>query len=410
MRHQGINHQWMGHSNKIIVFNLIRVEGPITRSEIARVSGLSKTAISSSVNKLLKQNLITESKHEGYEQVGRKPHLLSVNPEAVYFVSIDIGFTETLFSITNLDNQRVAKCKSETPRNWDQILNLIVKTTRGTSEWSEVPYEKVKGASIGIPGVVNEDGVVSYVPKIGNNQKYPLKEKLASKIDLPFILENNDNLATLGESSAQYGDYPNLVYISFHRDGIGSGIVINGSLYRGGAHHAGEIGWLVTDKNRLRGKQKDNQGFLESHVTAPAITEKCRSLLEERDSHDPLLDKVKRPEDINSETIFKSYRTSSVANQIIQEWVKDVATSLVATSSILDPDIIILGGEIIEAAKPTFQELKELIERHTQRTPKIEVSDNYLENVLQGGAQICLENLDELIWEERGPPREDINF
>ncbi len=410
MRHQGINHQWMGYSNKLIVFNLIRVEGPITRTELARVSGLSKTAISSSVNKLLDGNLIRESKHEGYDQVGRKPHLLSINPEAVYFVSIDIGFTETLFSITNLDNQRVAKYKSKTPRNWDQILNLIVKTTKETSEWSDVPYEKVKGASIGIPGVVDEDGVVSYVPKIGNNQKYPLKKKLASKTDLPFILENNDNLATLGESSFQYGEYPNLVYISFHRDGIGSGIVIDGSLYRGGAHHAGEIGWIVTDRNSLKGEQKDNQGFLESHVTAPAITEKCRNLLEERNSHDPLLDKVKNPQEIDPETIFKSYRTSSVANQIIQEWVKDVATSLVATSSILDPDLIILGGEIIEAAKPTFQELKELIDKHTQRTPKIEVSDNYLDNVLQGGVQICLDNLDKLIWEERMPSSENVNY
>jgi len=410
LRHQGINHQSMGHSNKLVVFNLIRIRGPITRTELAQVSGLSKAAISSSVNKLLDRKLIKESKHEGYEEVGRKPHLLSINPQAGYFVSIDIGFRETFFSITNLGNQRVAKHKTDTPQNWNQILDLLIKNIKETSRWSDVPYEKIKGVSIGIPGVVNEDGVVSYVPKLGNSQKFPLKKKLSSEIELPLLLENNDNLATLGESSVQYGDYPNLVYISFHRDGIGSGIVIEGSLYRGAANHAGEIGWLVTDRNSLKGKRRDNQGFLESHITAPAITKKCRDLLEKRESDDPLLNEVKSIQEVDAKTIFRNYRTSSVANQIIQEWVKDVATSLVAVSSILDPDLIILGGEIIESAKPIFPELTELLDNHTQRTPKIEVSTNYLDNVLQGGAQICFENLDTLIWEEEAPSRRNMNF
>lgn len=403
VEHKGINHKRMSYSNKLIVFNLIRLEGPITRTELAKISGLSKAAISSSVNKLLNRNIITESKHEGYEEVGRKPHLLSVNPQAVYFISVDIGFTETRFSVNDLDNHRAAGIKRETPQTWEQILRLLAQNIKKISNWSNVPYEKVKGASIGIPGVVSSDGAVSYVPKIGDRQNYPLKEKLSSMVDIPLLLENNVNLATLGELSLQYGDHSNLVYVSFHRDGLGAGITIDGSLHKGAEGHAGEIGWFVTNRNRLEGRQKDNQGFLESQVTAASLTSKCRNLLQRRDSDDPLLDIVDNPDQIDVETIFRSYRTSSVANQVIQEWVKDVAVSVVAISSLLDPDMIILGGEIVEAAKPTLPELTKLIDNHTQRTPKIQVSDNYNENVLHGGAQLCLENLDRLIWEEQTP-------
>lgn len=405
VQHKGINHKRMSYSNKLIVFNLIRLEGPITRTELAKLSGLSKAAISSSVNKLLNRNIITESKHEGYEEVGRKPHLLSVNPQAVYFISVDIGFTDTQFSVTDLDNHRATKIKRETPQTWEQILQLLTQNIKKISKWGNVPYKKVKAASIGIPGVVSSDGVVSYVPKIGDSLEYPLKEKLSSKIEMPILLENNVNLATLGEFSMQYGDHANLVYVSFHREGLGAGITIDGSLYKGAKYHAGEIGWFVTNRNCLEGGQKDNQGFLESQVTATALEDKCKKLLQKRDSDDPLLDIVDDPKQIDVETIFRSYRTSSVANQVIQDWVKDVATSLVAISSLLDPDLIILGGGIIEAAKPTFQELTKLIDNHTQRTPKIQVSDNYKENVLHGGAQLCIENLDKLIWEEQIPSR-----
>ncbi|MBS3736852.1 MAG: ROK family transcriptional regulator [Candidatus Bipolaricaulota bacterium] len=410
MQHKGINHKRMSHSNKLIVFNLIRLKGPITRTELAQISGLSKAAISSSVKKLLNRNIITESKHEGYKEVGRKPLLLSVNPQAVYFISVDIGFTETQFSVTDLNNHQVSKIQRETPRTWKQILNLLTQDIQKVSNWSNVSRKKVKGASIGIPGVVDSDGTVSYLPKIGDSQDYPLQEKLSSKIEMPILLENNVNLATLGELSMQYGDHSNLVYISFHRDGLGAGIAINGSLYEGAEGHAGEIGWFVTNRNSLDGKQKDNQGFLESQVTATALTDKCINLLKKRDSDDPLLDKVDDPGQLDVETIFRGYRTSSVANQVIEEWVKDVATSLVAISSLLDPDLIILGGEIVESAKPAFQELTDLIDKQTQRTPKIEVSDNYTDNVLHGGAQLCFENLDKLIWEERVSHGEDINF
>jgi len=397
---QGINHKWMGHSNKLIVFNLIRVEGPITRTKLADISGLSKTAISSSVNKLLDRNLITESKHEDYEKVGRKPHLLSVNPKAAYFMSIDIGFTNLQVSLTNLSNQRVARTSFETPNGWEKLTQLLIEKINKTYNWSNFSVEDIKGVSIGIPGVVNSDGVVSYVPKIGSSQQYDLGEKLSSEIDTPLLLENNVNLATLGELSIQYEDFSNLIYVSFHRSGIGAGIVIDGNLYKGSAYHAGEIGWLVTDKNRLEENHVNNQGYLESKITAPALVKKSRETLQKRGSYDPLFDEIGGPQDLDIETIFRNYRTSSIAHQIIQGWIKDVATSLIATSSILDPELVVLGGEIIDFAKPVFQELTDFVDHNTQRTPRIEVSDNYRENVLHGGARLCFENLNSLIWEE----------
>lgn len=399
--HQGINHKWMGHSNKLIVFNLIRLEGPITRTKLAKLSGLSKAAISSSVNKLLERNLITESKHERYEKVGRKPHLLSVNPSAAYFISIDIGFNEIRFSLTNLSDQLVSKNKTKTPtKSWEEVLNTLLKNIKGLSKWSNIEYQKATGVSIGLPGVVDSNGIVSYVPKIGDKKEYPLKEKLSRELEIPLLLENNVNLSTLGEFSRQYGDYENLVYLSFHEGGIGAGIVINGNLYKGADFHAGEVGWLVTDKSCLEKCQKENQGFLESQVSSSALVKKGKKLLKKRNSHDPLLDRINDIEDLNVKKIFNSYRTSSVANQLIQEWVKDIATTLVAISSMLDPDLIILGGRIVEFARPTLKELIKIVDRHTQRTPKIEVSDNYPENTLYGGAQLCFENLNSIIWHE----------
>ncbi|MBS3789107.1 winged helix-turn-helix domain-containing protein, partial [Candidatus Bipolaricaulota bacterium] len=88
---EGLKPRSIGRENIEMIFRLIQRKEKISRTDIAKLSGLSKTAVSSSVDQLLEEELIRENKQSHYSRVGRKPLLLSVKPNGKHFISVDVG-------------------------------------------------------------------------------------------------------------------------------------------------------------------------------------------------------------------------------------------------------------------------------------------------------------------------------
>ena len=385
----------MGVKNARAIFRLIQAKGPISRVEIARLTGLSKPAVSSSVRRLLQRKLVVEGDSLKSDKVGRRPRLLALNPQAAYFISVDIGGTYTRFGLANLSGKIIAKRAVATPASWEGLVETIIENTVHSDEWSGISYEEVRGLALGVPGVVDSEGVVHFAPNIENSvRSFPLRERLQTRISLPILLENDVNIAALGEFAKRDRRYSNLVYISIGT-GIGAGIVMNGNLYRGVANHAGEVGWLIVSEDYLTISHYDTWGYLEKEASGPALVGKAHQLLKSR-PNDPLFPKL---EGLDLGIIFKEYNNSKTAKELVDRWIREIAILICNVSSILDPEIVILGGGVIEAGKIFLKDIKTLVESNIQRVPEIELSNCQGEAALYGGIEACLSHLDALICE-----------
>lgn len=388
-----INPRIMGSENEKAIFGLIQAKGPISRADIARYSGLSKPAVSSSAERLLQKKLIIEIDPQNYNKIGRRPRLLALNPQVAYFMSVDIGGTKVRFGLADLSGDIIAEQVITTPDSWNDLVEILIEHITQPNRWSNISYRKIKGVALGAPGVVDSKGVVSFAPNIDSARSFPLRERLREGISLPIFIENDVNLAALGEFGKRRKRYSNLVYISIGT-GIGAGIIINGCLYRGTASHAGEVGWLVANKDYLSISHHDTQGYLEIEASGPALVRKARQALKDRPD-DPLLPKL---EELDPEVIFGAYGNSKVATEIIDDWIREIAILICDIASILDPEVVILGGGVTDIGRDFVKDIKELVEGNTQRPPKIELSKCQGRAALYGGIELCLGHLDTLIW------------
>ncbi|MFK4996904.1 ROK family protein [Bacillus sp. N9] len=119
---------------------------------------------------------------------------------------------------------------------------------------SGLEVEQIFGVGVGVPGITSvDDGIVFDAPSLGWKQ-YPLKQKLEKKLPFPVYIDNDVNVAVLGEKwKGAAKTKENMLLITLGT-GVGCGMIINGRLYRGSTFAAGEIGYLVTDKNAAEGE------------------------------------------------------------------------------------------------------------------------------------------------------------
>lgn len=235
--------------NQTVLLHLIRERQPISRVDIARMTGLRPGTISSIVNRLIRKGVIFEGA-EGPSSGGRKPTYLNINAENAYILGIDIGVRDTAYAVSDF-NGRILKQKNTItdgdPREFiaklgDEINKLIKR------EYSHV---KFAGVGVSIPGLIRrETGEVAVSPNLGWKD-LPLKSLLEAKLDLPVFVENDANAAAFSE--LWYGPLDEikvktLLYILVV-DGLGCGLIINGELHVGSKVGMGGFGHMCIEPN-----------------------------------------------------------------------------------------------------------------------------------------------------------------
>lgn len=392
------NPQEVGVQNEKAILHLIRKYGPMSRADISRKIGLSKPTVSVAVEKLLQRGLITEdSVSKDYDKVGRKPLILELNMQAAYFLCFDIGGTNISFGLSNLDGEILSRKTVSTPNNWNSIVEFIKQQFKNVEKWSSVSSNKIKAISLGVPGVVDPDkGIVSFAPNIHGSEKFNLKSVLAQEIPIPLFIENDVNLAALGEFRERKKQYSNLVYLTIGT-GIGGGIILDNTLYRGAWNHAGEIGWLINDKNYLAGYPgypRSAQGYLEQVASGPSLIKKVNR--KASDSEPPF---SSEQDGFTSENIAELYTIGGNAKKVVDDWTEEIAVAICNICAMLDPGAIVLGGRVINKSGSLFlTRIKKLVKNNVQRMPVIELSKLKEKAPLSGGVQFCLDRLDELFW------------
>lgn len=242
------NQTWNQHTvkkgNKSIVLETIKSNSPISRATIASQTGLNKGTVSSLVSELLDDHLIYES-GPGKSSGGRRPVMLLFNKVAGYSIGIDLGVNYILGVLTDLNGdiceEKLIKFNDLTYQDIKtklfSLINFLI------SKAPKSPYGII-GIGIGVPGTVDTNGKILLAPNLGW-KNIDLQHTIQNKYDIPVVIENEANAGAYGEKKFGAGiNYKNIVYVSAAM-GIGVGLILNGSLYKGSQGYSGELGHMT---------------------------------------------------------------------------------------------------------------------------------------------------------------------
>ncbi|MBE3559293.1 MAG: ROK family protein [Ktedonobacteraceae bacterium] len=270
------NRDLMKEINLSIVLNLIRSQGPLSRTDIARLSGLSLGAVSGLTGDLLVSGFVREM-GEGQSKGGRPPVLLALNPHAGFVVGIKLAEQSIVAAVTDLEAD-VVHCEHKQVSGLQDpqaAIEAIIQAVEATLEESTIPRSKIMGIGIGLAGVIDsQEAVCNYSPILGWRQ-VQLAQPIERRLHLPVYIENDVNTLTMAEQwfGAGHG-LSHFLVVTIGR-GIGMGIVANGQFYRGTIGGAGEFGHIVLQPDGPQcgcGKA----GCLEALAADPAVARMAR--------------------------------------------------------------------------------------------------------------------------------------
>ncbi|MEH7012355.1 ROK family protein [Neobacillus niacini] len=263
------NQQLGKENNKSLVLQMILEREPISRADIAHVTGLNKATVSSLVNELLEEELIYES-GPGESSGGRRPVLLHFNKVAGYAIGIDIGVNYILGVLTDLKgNILIEKNQLLLDTSYTVVIDPVIKMICSLMEEMQFSKYGIVGIGIGVPGIIDKAGTVLLAPNLGW-KNLSFKEKITDEFNLPVIIENEANAGAYGEKQFGAGqNFQNIIYVSAGI-GIGVGLILNGELYQGKNGFSGEMGHMIIEVN---GKQCScgSRGCWEAYASEHAL-------------------------------------------------------------------------------------------------------------------------------------------
>jgi len=366
--------------NRSIILKTIRHYGPISRSEIAKKNKISPTTVTAAVRKLLQQGLVCED-GVGVSTGGRKPVLVRFSSDSKFIIAVAITNSSIKIAEMNLEakvrRQKVFPVYNLTGK---LVIDYFLKSIgQFLEEYSDLT--KCIGISIISPGIINVDKGIIYENTKLKLKNIPLKEMVEKQFKLKAWLENDANAIALAEKRfGAYRKFKNLIYITIG-DGVGAGIIVNGSIFRGCRGGAGEVGHTSIDRNGIP-CDCGNTGCLENYISWPAICSKVLSSVAQG-KHTMMLELVKG--DINRVTpsIFRDAlkKNDQLAKEIMKDTAAYLATGMVNLVNLLNPDIIILGGKVAYDNQFLLSQVKKLVFQKALNilTDKLEICPTSLE-------------------------------
>jgi N-acetylglucosamine repressor len=235
-------HQHTRTFNQQLVLRAIYDHSTISRAEIARQTGLTRTSVSDLVTELLEEGLVEEL-GRGPSSGGKAPILLRVAADSRHMVGLDLGEEAFSGALVNLRGEIVRSLRLPLAgRNGDAALELVFELVHALRADSQ---RSLLGVGVGAPGLIDSDrGVVRWAVNLDWTD-LPLGPLLHERFGLPVVVANDSQAAALAELTFfRRPRTQNLIVIRIGR-GVGAGVILNGQLFQGDGYGAGEIGHVA---------------------------------------------------------------------------------------------------------------------------------------------------------------------
>ena len=365
----------------------------MSRAHIARTCGLSKPTVSQALASLVEARLVREAGRTSGGQ-GRTAQLYELNPHAAWVVGIDVGRDWVRAAFADLNGDIVARRDERArARSARTLISQIGEMAHGLADEAGVAWRRVSEATIGSPGVFEPTRrKMTLAESLPGWGRHGVIEALEETLGTNVTIENDVNLATVGEQLHGLGkDVPNFVLLHVGR-GVGLGLVLNGELFRGATGAAGEVGYLPFGSPPAPKGSGRRGGPLDVSVGATGVVDLARHL------------GMKPP--LSARKVFAAARRGDKnAQKVVETEAKRIAFTLAAVIPVVDPELAVLGGGIGRNGDllldPVERELRAISPFH----PRVEVSSLGEDAAVLGAVASALQSAQDRLFargEQRG--------
>jgi predicted NBD/HSP70 family sugar kinase len=340
----GANQYDLGSFNEAVIIETIRLAGIISRTEISRRTGLTQQSVSRILRVLLQQGLLVEEAQERAERLGKPRTPVRLRSNAAHAVGIHIDPELLTVAVVDLDGTIVRRETVDLPADLDavRLVDLTAATVTAALSISQVDANSMLGVGVAVPGPINADGTLLDLPLQPAWRGLEIRHLLQGKLNHPVLVEKDGTAAAIGERwigrSARARDFAYL-YLG---TGVGSGLILNGSIYRGLTANAGEFGQLCALKMGEWDERTGPKMMAECNPTAGLPVIAAGFGYVETDAG--ATDEAKR-----YKAVCKAAANGDEAAQkAVTQVASVIAQGAVGLVDLLDIDLIVLGGPAFE--------------------------------------------------------------
>jgi len=356
------------------LLELVRQRGPLTRTELSQGTGFNIVTVSNYVADFIKQGLVVE---RGFDVStgGRKPVLVELNVKSGFSVGIDLGpmdYPQITMTGIITDLQGTIVHRLVRPRgveSMDQVLLHGGELLRELISTSPVDAKKIRGAAIGIGGLLDERaGTIRDTSHRGIRTSYlALQDRWESEFKMPVFIGNDASLAGYGEYRLGLDrTVENMVYL--YSD-VGASLIIHGHVYWGSCGSAGEVGLYLPSGDDYLTWVK-SPGFVLSNVWDLGLTSQARKLIQEGHTTTMTALVDGDPDTITMDTVIRAAQTGDqLARELVEHSVLQLGIRIASIINLLNPEVVVIGGGIEKAGSLLLEPVWRAVKRYAYEEP-----------------------------------------
>lgn len=348
----GTNLERAGDHNQRVTLQAIRVGGPITRTDLAEITGLTAPAIANITKRLLNDGLILDAgRLQG--QRGQPAMKLAINPDGCFSIGLNIDRDHITLVVLDLLGKVRARATREVNFALPDAVTAFFDTEMAAIlDRGDIRADRLIGIGVALPDDLARVSLPHQPDDYAAWNNIDIAATFGGKLGLPTFVENDAAAAALGELAFGHGlHHPSFFYILFSR-GLGGGLVIDGSYYRGANGRSGEIGFIPVRSDRTTARS------LQDAVSLAALLD----FMEQRGFA------LERPDQLSG--------LSGEGETALAEWV-DMAAELLtdpllSISCLMNPEAVFIGGRLpAELVEKLAAAVNQRTNAHRSRIPAL---------------------------------------
>lgn len=365
--------------NDRAALDLLLEVGPLSRSRLGALTGLSKPTASQLLGRLENAGLVVPTGTTA-GRPGPNAQLYEINPQAAHVAGLNVTPARIRAAVANITGRTVGRFELPTPgRRAQGTVQRVVKAVEGALANAGLSRDRLHRVVIGTPGAFDPTtGRLRYASHLPGWHSPGLLDELAEALGIPLNVDNDVNLAAVAEQRLGHArDSGNFVLL-WGEEGIGAAVVIDGRLHRGATGGAGEVAFMPLPGTPLvRNVGRLNEGGFQALAGGESIL------------------KLAREHRINAPTaeqaVARAQRASGAGEALLKEFAHRLAVGLASMVAVLDPELIVLAGGVVTAGGEPLRALvqRELADLAVPR-PRLVLTAVTQDPVLAGALQSAL--------------------
>ncbi len=293
----------------------------------------------------------------------------------MYYIGIDLGGTNIAVGLVDDSGKILANLSVPTKaeRDWREIVKDMADVSKKVAEKAGLAMSEIKGVGIGCPGTVdNKKGICTYANNL-KMENAEIAKEFRKYIDLPVNLENDANVAALGEYAINGQGAESFVFVTLGT-GVGGGVVLDGKIFRGFNGAGAELGHTVV---ALDGEECTcgRKGCWEAYASVTALIKQTKAAMEK--NPESLMNKlVEKEGKVSGRTAFDAAKQGDEAAQtVVDNYIRYVSEGITDMVNIFQPEKVVIGGSISKEGDYLLNPIKKFVETYdyNRYMPKVKI-------------------------------------